>query len=167
VVNFKQFDSCIIRPTLKRLDKLIPGVYSEAAIELLIGTIAKESAGGIHIRQVGGGPARGIYQIEPKTHQSQYKNYLAYRPDLLEFVKSFAPGFCVQGNYIDDVALYCPQYATLIARLKYWRVTEPLPAANDLMGLGQYWDKYYNANPDHGHPHEWVKWYKKARGIPR
>ena len=35
-------------------------------------------------------------------------------------------------------------YATAVARLIYWRVPRPLPAASDLDGLAAYWKTHYN-----------------------
>lgn len=36
------------------------------------------------------------------------------------------------------------RFALCIARVQYWINPEPLPKANDIQGLGQYWLKYYN-----------------------
>ena len=55
----------------KQLKELIERVlrkvnlYSDAAVDLLMLTAAQESACGKYIRQLGNGPALGIFQMEP------------------------------------------------------------------------------------------------------
>lgn len=49
-------------------------MYSESAVELLAMICAHESLGGKHRRQIGGGPALGVFQIEPLTHDSVWDN---------------------------------------------------------------------------------------------
>jgi len=53
----------IIAPALRHI-----GMWSGAAENLLLGTAAVESRMGTYLRQVGGGPALGIWQVEPVTH---------------------------------------------------------------------------------------------------
>ena len=62
-MNAKDLREDVVRPVLKVMDK-----WSEAAENLVLGTAAKESAMGQDLRQRGGGPALGIYQMEPATH---------------------------------------------------------------------------------------------------
>ena len=46
----------------------LPGMNTPQAIELLMGTWAHESLGGKYNTQLGGGPARGMWQIEKATY---------------------------------------------------------------------------------------------------
>ncbi|KAF0118141.1 MAG: hypothetical protein FD149_866 [Rhodospirillaceae bacterium] len=71
------FVTTVIRPTLLHL-----GLHSPAAEALLLGTAIQESRLGTYLRQTGGGPALGVYQMEPATHEDIWTNFLAYRPDL-------------------------------------------------------------------------------------
>lgn len=48
-------------------------------VELLLLTCAAESAMGKYIMQVGG-PARGIFQMEPNTEKDIWENWLKYKP---------------------------------------------------------------------------------------
>lgn len=122
----------VIRPTLKSM-----GLYSHAAEELLMLTAATESLGGRYLHQVGG-PALGIYQMEPATCHDIYDNYLKYRPELAKKVALFGDGYReLPGN------LY---YATAMARIHYLRRSEPLPPASDVRGLANYWKQYYNTH---------------------
>jgi len=74
----------IIRPVLKHLDPVIP--YSMAAENLLMGTCAQESRMGQFLVQLDNGPAKGVFQMEPDTHDDIYKNFLHYRGELRELV---------------------------------------------------------------------------------
>ena len=53
----------VIEPVLKTLD-----LYSEDAVNLVLGTACVESECGRWLHQLGTGPALGIYQMEPDTH---------------------------------------------------------------------------------------------------
>ncbi|MEE9541175.1 MAG: hypothetical protein V3V85_06750, partial [Candidatus Thorarchaeota archaeon] len=59
------------------MEELWPGASREAAVNLLLGTVYQESTinGITHLKQVGG-PALGIYQIEPDTEHDTWENYL-------------------------------------------------------------------------------------------
>ena len=72
----QHFLAYVVRPSLESI-----GLWSEAAERLLLGTAIAESQL-TWLRQHGGGPARGVYQIEPATHDDIWANYLAYRDGL-------------------------------------------------------------------------------------
>lgn len=167
--HLRQF---VIRPTLEHL-----GMWSEAAENLVFGTIAHESViGNVHYLKQAVGPALGIGQVEPATHDDNWLNYLRYR------MKEGQPGFRVSrlvppwawdaGMSTDGFKV--PSHLLLITsleyniaqcRIKYFRVPEKLPDAEDLEGLGCYWDTYYNANPEHGFPHDWVSAYLRMKEL--
>lgn len=131
-IHAGQLREYIIRPTLKSM-----GLYSEAAEELLMLTAATESLCGRYLHQVGG-PALGIYQMEPATCHDIYDNYLKYRPELAKKVALFG------GSYRDLPGnLY---YATAMARVHYLRRPEELPSAMDERGLAQFWKDHYNTH---------------------
>ena len=71
-----QFTKHIIRPALEAID-----LYSKAAEELLLGTAIQESRL-VYLKQIGGGPALGLFQMEPATELDLVKNYIWYRPEL-------------------------------------------------------------------------------------
>ncbi|MBF0214130.1 MAG: hypothetical protein HQM00_11315 [Magnetococcales bacterium] len=122
----------IIRPTLQRL-----GLWTEAAEELVLGTAIQES-GLRYVRQLGSGPARGLWQMEPATHDDLWTNHLNSRTKL---------GLNVLGPYtkpdpgrlVWDLA-----YSCAMCRVHYLRCPGALPPAGDLNGQAYYWKKYYN-----------------------
>ena len=66
----------VIAPALDKID-----LWSRAAEELVLGTAIVES-GLTYLIQHSDGPALGLWQIEPATHEDLYTNFLNYRPDL-------------------------------------------------------------------------------------
>jgi hypothetical protein len=151
----------VIRPTLKAI-----GLWSAAAENLLIGTWYQESsiAGMTRLKQVSG-PALGGYQTEPPTHKDNWDNFLRFPKQigLRDAIMSLVPpaGFSIGGNVLDTELVWNLPYATAMARIKYYRVKEALPAADDMQGLAEYWDKHYNANPNHGFPADWIRNYPR------
>ncbi len=114
------------------------GLYSPEAAELLLGTCAQESAYGKYRKQLGGGPALGIFQCEPATFNDIVDNFLNYKKELL--VKIIEVSKVQQLNAADletnDIL------ATCICRVHYLRVDGPVP--KDLDGWARYYKQYYN-----------------------
>ena len=140
----------IVRPTLQHL-----GMWSEEAEELMMGTLAQESTMGKHYRQIGGGPALGFFQVEPKTEACVWDNYLAFRPELrnkiLELV-NLSPN-------ADEPLISNPMYACAIARCVYVRRPEPIPKT--LEGQAEYWKQWYNTALGKGTVEEYLHSYKQ------
>lgn len=132
------------------------GYYSEEAVDLLMLTAAVESDLGYHLYQIGGGPARGILQMEPATRVDIYKNFLNFgRETLKSSVDMFASwagaGYDMVGNI---------PYQIAIGRVHFLRVKERIPkrrwydSGMDIMVersrhiyvtlLAIYWKKHWN-----------------------
>lgn len=132
----EDFRAAIIDPTLHHL-----GLYSPAASNLLLGTALVES-GLEHRKQIGGGPARGLFQIEPATFHDVYGRYLKRKPTLLARVNELLdPGYWAPvGQLENNDRLGCA-----IARIRYLYDPKPLPDANDIPALAEVWVRVYNA----------------------
>ena len=149
--NSKQFRQLVIRPTLEYLHPTIP--YSKEAEDLLFMTAAHESNLGAYLKQIGG-PALGIYQMEPATHGDIWDSYLRYKGTIHSLIVDLdSPSELDLGvdNDAHSMLVYNLAYATAMARVHYWRVAEPLPRRIDfsthaqyLIALGKYAKKYYN-----------------------
>lgn len=152
MIDVNQFRLNIVRPTLKLI-----GLHSQAAENLLVGTALKES--GLHyIKQLGGGPALGVYQIEPNTHDDIFFRYLStINHNLYEKINPLRGS---RDNWELDLIGNLP-YATAIARTKFWMDPEPLPEDDDIVGLAGIWKRVYNTSGGAGHASEWVKIYRK------
>lgn len=150
---WKQFKSELVVPTLKSI-----GLYSEAAANLIVGTAAQESLGE-YLVQLGNGPALGFFQMEPATYNDIFDNYLSYRPELEASVVHLASLESVSSDNPPDVRQLVTNLAFAVAmcRVHYLRKPEPLPEANDIIGMADYWKKHYNTNLGKGKPEEFIK----------
>jgi hypothetical protein len=162
---YSQVREYIVIPVLKQMS--IP--YSEEAVELLLMTIAHESNGGEYIKQIEG-PACGIYQMEPATYTDIWNNYLDYRQDLKEDVELWSFGI-YRGVEQDIGNMY---YATAMARIHYWRVSEALPKQTDyqphqgmdfLAALARYCKAYYNTHLGKATPEKYLTDYLRWRNA--
>lgn len=116
------------------------GKWSQAAENIVVGTAAHESGGFKYRRQVGG-PALGLFQIEPVTHDSIRNEWHKTHPEIIDLLdKYLIPGHDAVDQLVDN-----DHYAAGICRLKYAGVKDPLPDAYDIPGLAAYYVKFYNA----------------------
>ena len=137
----------VIIPTLKSLD-----MYSPAAVNLLMGTAMQES-NCEYLKQLGGGPALGIYQMEPATHEDLWDNYITLHRNIWDRIPD-EPYYKIDTEMIWNI-----KYATLMARIHYWRVAEALPDKDDVEGLANYWKKYWNTLSGKGKPSQFYLHY--------
>jgi hypothetical protein len=128
----------VIRPVLHDIGK-----YSRNAEELLLLTAAQESGLGKYLHQLGNGPAVGIYQMEPATHDDIWNHFLEYKPTFADIILRWELPRAFDDNRAEEMAgnLY---YATAMARAFYLRFYESLPEYDDVRGMAQYYKKYWN-----------------------
>ncbi len=150
-LDVEHFRLHVVRATL-----IYMRMWSEPAEELLLGTAAQES-GLRYLRQFNAGPARGVYQIEPATHDDIAGRYLKRKPALRKRVAALR---ATEPSAIDQLATNLA-YATAIARLRYWMDPEPLPEANDIDGLAAYWKRVYNTPRGRGRASEFTANYHR------
>lgn len=149
--NLNQFKECILVPTLSTMQ-----MYSDDALELLIFTCAAESNGGTYLKQIKG-PALGIFQMEPATHQDIWVNYIFNSSRIISLL-SF--NFQCPTIQLAERMVYDLQYAAVMARLHYSRFPEPLPDKDDVDGLFDYYKKYYNTESGKAKKADCIKKYK-------
>lgn len=142
-MDVRQFVNYVIKPTLEKIQ-----LDSPAAVKLLLGTALVESGELYYLKQLGNGPALGLYQIEPATHDDVWDNFLQFRKELRRDVLSFlAPVPEPKEQLITNLA-----YSTVMARLVYYRVKAGLPPHDDHRALAGYWKLYYNTPKGKGDP---------------
>lgn len=130
----------IIRPVLKDIN-----LYSLSVEKLIAGTIAQESLMGKYLVQ-NGGPAKGIIQMEPETHDDIHKNYLKYTINLKSnIIKSCG----IQEIYNNrtpssDFLIYNLRYCVCMCRAHYYRKSEALPDQDRIDEMARYWKDHYN-----------------------
>lgn len=126
------------------------GLYSGAALNLLLGTCAQESHMGTYRRQIRG-PAVGIFQMEPTTFYWLKGKYRKRFPSIVP----------VYSDHLehDDHA------AAIFCRLRYLADPKPLPPANDIAALGAYWKRVYNTYLGKGTVEEFLDNWKRFIGA--
>ena len=139
-INPKQLRQYVIRPALDMLDMVSP-----SAEALMMGTAAKESHLGHFLHQLNGGPALGIFQMEPATYHDIWDNFIRFRPTIQKNLAARWPMEPKPEEMITDLLL-----SAAMCRLHYRRVPEPLPAADDLPALASYWKRFYNTRKGSG-----------------
>ena len=148
------FRELVVRPALKQLAEAgqKPGLWSPVAENLVVGTAAHESgrfkylwqrkANGVRLAHEQAG--RGLFQIQPGTHEDLWFNYLRHRPALADALNSLS---MVRGS-ADLKLIGDLPYAAGVCRLIYWRRPESLPPADDIEGLAKYWGQHYQTSSD-------------------
>lgn len=158
MIDIHQLRTAVIRPVINRM-----GMGGAAAERLLVGTALAESliGGTTYLRQRGGGPARGIYQIEPATARDVLFRYLAARPDLYDRAERgllrMLPGPLITDEALAFLLTTDLALGTAVARLKYWMDPAMLPGADDLTGLGALWKRVYNTAAGAGDADEFAR----------
>lgn len=141
-----QFQSLIERVLNKDLPTLNP---SKIITNLLLGTAAQESKFGTYLRQLGGGPALGIFQMEKTTFDD-----LVYR---------FGNKFPLIKTFTFEQLEWDLRAAIIMARIKYYSCPN-FPTNNEIQSLAAYWKQWYNTPLGAGKPSEFVVNYRKYVG---
>lgn len=150
-MDAKQLRIEIVRPALQSID-----MHSEAAENLVMGTAAQESRLK-YVRQLGGGPALSLFQMEPETYNDLWANYLDYRADVSAAIrKSLSTHTTPPAERLKwDMRL-----GAIMCRVHYRRRPEPLPDAGDVWGMAAFWKQHYNTVLGAGTEQEFVDNYR-------
>lgn len=154
-LDVDQFRRYIVEPTLETID-----MADRTGENLVLGTALKESKL-IYLKQLGNGPALGLFQMETATHDDIWRTYLNSRPALVAKLKPIIPDYA----YLDfppSVALqWNLAYATAMCRIKYLRAPAALPS-NEPLALAEYWKRWYNTADGKGEVDEALIHFKRA-----
>lgn len=140
----------LIEDTLKQL-----GLHTLDSANLILGTIAQESAYGKYRKQLGSGPALGICQMEPATFNDIVLNFLKYKPELAAKIKQVAQvsEFNPNDLYLNDRLSIC------MCRAHYLRCKEAIP--NSVEGYAKLWKLRYNTPLGAGTEKEFIENYER------
>lgn len=131
------------------------GKSSPDAINLIMGIIAQESDFGRFRKQLGGGPALGICQIEPTTFQALnaylFKRNKALHKRMLEVCNVSSL------NSIDLISN--DKLSICMCRVFFLRFTEKLPST--IEGYAKLWKLRYNTYKGKGTEEQFIENYKK------
>jgi hypothetical protein len=149
----EEFLTTVIRPTLIEI-----GLHSTAAEQLLLGTAMQESDL-VHRRQMGNGPARSFFQMEPATHNDIWQNFLKFKKELADKITNLLTSPIA--DKIEELENN-DRYACAMARVHYLRVPEALPAADDIEAIANYWKNHYNTLLGAGTAAQFIAKWRKA-----
>ena len=135
-MDIRNFRDYIVVPVLEHIN-----LYSLEAEQLVMATAMAESNLAF-IQQIGRGPARSFFQMEPVTHDDIWERYLSRKPHLLNDLK----GLIMRDMDLHEQLHGNLFYATAMCRIFYLRFKEPLPEVGDWSGMAEYWKKYYNTH---------------------
>jgi len=151
----------IIKISLMQITASRHPLWSDDAEEILLMIAAHESGLGMHLRQIGNGPARGVFQIEPATMEDNYQNFIDCRPKLAEQIAA------ITGCAGPDVfqLQYNPIYGAIHARLKLYRSPGKLPDADCRLAMGEYCKLHYNSPGGSATAEKYVADYERLVGA--
>jgi hypothetical protein len=132
-INAQDFRAYVLKPALTALSSVTPP--TQVAADLLMATAAVETQLGTYLSQVGG-PARGVFQIEPASFTNLWEHLAP--GELVALRPLMTPQNAIDqldGNLV---------FAAAIARLFYWQVPQPLPERT-ADGLWWYYKVHWNS----------------------
>lgn len=138
----------VVRPVIQHL-----GVWSKDAEELIMGTIAQESAMGQYLVQLGSGPALGVCQMEPATHNDIWNNFLRYRSHIVTYIND------ISVDRTPEEMVWNLYYSVAMCRVHYLRVPEKIPS--NLEGWARYYKKFYNTELGKATEQEFIENYQR------
>lgn len=114
----------VVRPALEAID-----AWSPVAEDMVTATALYESKAR-YLKQIGGGPACGLWQIEPATGNDIRANWLLYRQTKRDQIR----GLMTLENFEDQLVTNMMLGAAL-CRIQYLRSPIPLPTDPDEAGV--------------------------------
>ncbi len=158
-MDVEQYRNYVVNPALEAI-----GLWSQAAEELVLGTVAQES-NFKYIHQLGGGPAVGFIQMEPATHLDIWMHFLPRKPLLREKLMRMTSNKATPP--LDSEIMTNLLYGAAICRTHYYRRPEALPAAGDIDAQAKYWKEHYNtiygAGTVEEYKHNWEEYVVRRR----
>lgn len=136
-IDVRQLKYLVVAPSLAAL-----GLNEPAAINLVTGTALAETRA-VYLRQLNDGPALGLWQMEPSTHDDCWANFLnfpAQRRFLTVLRGMLSPDLPKAAQLVTNL-----RYAAAMTRIRFYRVAENLPLADNAAAQSAYHKKYYNS----------------------
>lgn len=158
----------VVRPTLNYL--ALPG--GTVAERLVMGTAAHESDGFRYLHQLGGGPALGLFQMEPVTFRDLWARFgadpdkgqgtaLGWKLSKLSggYIPSPAPPTDSHLQALTASLTYNLAFAAAMCRVHYYARPFTMPATATTEELAAIWKTHYNTVLGKGKPAEFVSRY--------
>ena len=156
MINKAQLTEFVIKPVL---EKITNGLTEQSLVAIQM-IIAHESKGGIYLKQIGGGPALGIIQMEPKTHNSVWKFGDSVWENAIEL------GIVSQHELDNgihpkpDRLIYDLAYNVFMARQRLFMKKEKIPSHPGAisMYLKEHWNSPGGAATDYSYAEDLKSW---------
>lgn len=152
-MDVSQLKNLVVRPALAALQ-----LNSESAVNLLTGTALAESRAKF-VKQIGG-PALGLWQMEPATHDDCFANFLNF-PAQSKFATALHQMLAADSAPVDQLVNNL-RYACAMARIRFYRSPLPLPSATDPIAMSAYHKRVYNTPKGAADPQANVVHFKAA-----
>ena len=136
----------VIEPELKNM-----GLYTKKWAEFILMIIAHESMQGRYISQVKG-PALGLSQMEPFTHNAVVSYLKDRRPEMVHYMHKNHGGFNC------EKLVYDLRYMVAMSRLFFIRFPERLPDEN-LESMSEYAKFRWNTELGAAKPRDYLEAY--------
>lgn len=136
MLNSNQFREDLVRSTLQSIQ-----MWSEEAENLLMGTALVESSL-VYLKQIGGGPAVSLFMIEPATYLDLRQRLITDHNDIYKKILGILAFMTLPMTA--DFLIGNITAAIIMARIKYFFDSQPIPDATDYMGLALYHKRVYN-----------------------
>lgn len=137
-IDVTQLENVIIRPSLAAI-----GLLSDDAVQLMLLTAANESNLGEFLLQkgIGFGGGIGIYQMQSMTYNMLWDQVISGNSALRAKIRLFLgyEGKPVAQRLVSDLNL-----ASILTRLFYFNIKDPLPKANNIPAMAFYYKRWYN-----------------------
>ena len=150
------FDKFQFRDFVKRTLQAVD-LYCEPGVAQVVKTVAKESAGGTYLRQIGGGPALGPGQVEPATEKDLWEHCLKYRPKLVAKITALTGVTGPNQSALEGDL----RYNVIMVRVKYLTAKGKLPDKDDIQAQARLWKQHYNTILGSGTVEEFIAAAKK------
>jgi hypothetical protein len=141
-INASDFRSYVIQPALAALAPAgIP--VTKTAGDLLMATAAMETDLGTWLTQVGG-PALGVFQIEPESLDNLVSRLSAKQVTALFSVMPAQPTGAEMSGWVAENIEGNLLLAAAICRLFYWQAPFAMPASSTVSRLWTVYKTWYN-----------------------
>ncbi len=157
MIHYPHFKE-VTTDTLKQL-----GLYSERATMAIAMIVAHESDKGKYLKQIGGGPALGVIQMEPETHYNVWKHCdnIKHYADILG-IDHCQLSLSSTQQKINSASplIYDLRYNVFMARMML--IMDPNPLPYDAYSMSRYlkrcWNTHLGAATSDDYYNAWSSW---------
>ena len=154
-MNRIQLEHLIAKPTLEK----IPKGYSDEALLAFMMCVAHESRRGEYIKQING-PALGLIQMEPTTHNSTWK----FGDSIWD--NALLLGIITQDDYDNkrhpkpERLLYDLVYNVFMFRQRMFMKPEKIPKGPSQISsyLKEHWNSIHGSAGGYSYLNDWKEW---------